>query len=151
MAIDASAVLGSQQLAGTPVYPRGAVHRRTPQPSPATGQGSTLASAFLKKNVDRQLVESTLSTTPAFRGPGFLALTADEIVLLTIKQGLLTAKPSAVLAKVPRAAVAGATLGVGMTPVLSLLFDNGQAWSFGITRREKYYAKTFVEALSEAG
>jgi hypothetical protein len=153
MAIDASPLLGTHQLAGAVVYLRGADHHQRAQPLTSTGPGSSgaLASAFLKDNIDRQHVECAVPTTPAFGGPGFLALTTDDVVLLTIRQGLLTAKPSAVLAKVPRAHVAGATLGVGMTPVLSLLFDNGQAWSFDITRKATYYAKTFVEALPEPG
>jgi hypothetical protein len=152
MAIDASNLLGTHQLAGAVVYLRGADNHHRAQPLPAAGEGTSglLASAFLKNNVDREHVELAVPTTPAFRGPGFLAMTAADVVLLTVKQGLLTAKPSAVLAKVPRADVAGATLRVGITPVLSLLFDNGQAWSFDITRKAKYYAKGFVEALAES-
>jgi hypothetical protein len=42
-------------------------------------------------------------------------------------------KPAAVLARVPRAEIAGVTLGGGISPGLSLLFDDGQAWSFDVT------------------
>jgi hypothetical protein len=153
MAIDASTLLGTHQLAGTAVYLRGVDHHQRVQPLPAPGQESSEApaSAFFKNTIDRQQVEGAVPTTPTFSGPGFLALTTDDVVLLTLRQGLLTVTPSAVLAKVPRAHVAGATLGAGMTPVLSVLFDDGQAWSFDITRKGKYDAKTFVEALPESG
>jgi hypothetical protein len=106
---------------------------------------------FLKKGMDRERVEAAASTAPDFGGHGYLALTAEEIVLLSTKKGLMSAKPAAVLARAPRAEIAGVTLGDGIAPGLSLLFDDGQAWSFDVTPATKKSAKALVEALSVAG
>jgi hypothetical protein len=153
MALDASDLLGAKQLAGTPVNPRRMLPGQMTRSSRATGEESDgpLAGMFFKKNIDREHVEAAAPTTPDFGGHGFLALTADDIALLTIKQGLLTAKPAVVLARVPRADIAGVTLGAGMTPALSMLFDDGQAWWFELTRRTKYGAKIFLDVLSATG
>ncbi|HEX3825006.1 MAG TPA: hypothetical protein VHV79_11135 [Mycobacteriales bacterium] len=153
MALDASEVLGSQQLAGTLVNPRGMLHKVMTQSNAALGWGVSgpLAGMFLKKNIDRERVEAAASTAPDFGDHGYLALTADEIVLLTTKKGLMSAKPAAVLARVPRVDIAGVTLGDGMGPGLSLLFDDGQAWSFDVTPATKKGAKALVDALSAAG
>jgi hypothetical protein len=106
---------------------------------------------FLKEGMDRERVEAAASTAPDFGGHGYLALTADEIVLLTTKKGMMSAKPAAVLARVPRAEIAGVTLGDGMAPGLTLLFDDGQAWSFDVTPATKKSAKSLVDELSSAG
>jgi hypothetical protein len=153
MALDASDILGTQQLAGTLVNRRGSFHKTLTQSNAALGAGLSgpVAGLFLKKDIAREAVEAAASTAPDFGGHGYLALTADEIVLLSTKKGLMSAKPAAVLARVPRAEIAGVTLGDGMAPGLSLLFDDGQAWSFDITPATKKGAKVLVDVLSAAG
>jgi hypothetical protein len=153
MALDASDVLGIQQVAGTLVNPRGSFHKAMAKSNPGFGGGLSgpVAGMFLKKNIARERVEAAESTVPDFGHNGYLALTADEIVLLTTKKGLMSAKPAAVLARAPRAEIAGVTLGDGIAPGLSLLFDDGQAWSFDITPATKKGAKALVDVLSAAG
>jgi hypothetical protein len=153
MALDASEVIGSPQLAGTLVNPRGSFHKNLTQINPAAGGvlAGPLAGVFLKNNIDRERVEAAESTAPDFGGHGYIALTADEVVLLSTKKGLMSAKPAAVLARMPRSEIAGVTLGDGMAPGLTLLFDNGQAWSFDITPATKKGAKALVDVLSAAG
>jgi hypothetical protein len=145
--------MGAPQLAGTLVNPRGMFHKQMTQANPALGGGLSgpLAGMFLKKNIERERVEAASSTAPDFGGHGYLALTANEIVLLTTKKGLMSAKPAAVLARVPRAEIAGVTLGDGIAPGLALLFDDGQAWSFDITPATKKGAKALVEVLAADG
>jgi hypothetical protein len=153
MALDASPLIGSQQIAGTLVNPRGSFHKAMTQSNAALGWGLSgpVAGMFLKKGMERERVEAAESTTPAFGGHGYLALSADEIVLLATKKGVMSAKPASVLARAPRAEIAGVTLGDGMAPGLSLLFDNGQAWSFDITPATKKGAKALVDVLAAAG
>jgi hypothetical protein len=153
MALDASDVIGSPQLVGTLVNPRGMFHKQMTQSSAALGWGASgpLAGMFLKKDINRERVEAAASTAPDFGGHGYLALTDSEVVLLSTKKGLMSAKPAAVLARVPRSDIAGVTLGDGIAPGLTLLFDDGQAWSFDITPATKKGAKALVDALSAAG
>jgi hypothetical protein len=151
MALDASDIIGTQQLAGTLVNPRGMFHKAVAGSSVVGGALSgPLAGLYLKKDIARERVEAAESTAPDFGGHGYLALTADEVVLLTTKKGLMSAKPAEVLARVPRSQIAGVTLGDGMAPGLTLLFDDGQAWSFDVTPATKKSAKALVDALASA-
>jgi hypothetical protein len=156
MALDASDLIGSPQVAGTLVNPRGMFHKQLTKSSsgiaagPAGGLSGPLAGLFLKKGMERERVEAAQSTAPDFGGHGYLALSAEEVVLLATKKGLMSAKPAAVLARVPRREIAGVTLGDGMAPGLTLLFDDGQAWSFDVTPATKKSAKALVEALASA-
>lgn len=153
MASDASSLIGSKQLAGTQVSPRGSFHKTMTHSNAALGGGVSgpLAGLFLKKNMEREQLERVASTAPDFGGHGYLALSTDELVLLTTKAGLLSAKPHAVLARVPRGEIAGASLGDGMSPGLTLLFDNGSAWSFDVPPTTKKHAKALVDTLAAAG
>jgi hypothetical protein len=153
VALDATDVIGAQQLVGTLINPRGSFHKQMARSNPGFGGGLSgpVAGMFLKKGMDRERVEAAASTAPTFGGHGYLALTADEIVLCSTKKGLMSAKPEAVLARVPRVEIAGVTLGDGISPGLSLLFDDGQAWSFDVTPATKKSAKALVDVLSAAG
>jgi hypothetical protein len=151
VASDASSIIKSKQLAGTLVNPRGFFHKALTQSNAALGAGLSgpLAGVFLKKNMAREKVEAAASTAPDFGGHGYLALSADELVLLATKAGLFSAKPHAVLARVPRKDIVGATLGDGMAPGLSLLFESGEAWSFDVPPATKKQAKALIDVLAD--
>ncbi len=72
--------------------------------------------------------------TPQFKGQALLALTDAEVVLVKLKQGAISAKPTEVVARAPRDKVTGATLASGLVPNLSITFAGGLAWSMDVPR-----------------
>jgi len=150
MAIDASELLGAPQIAGVKVMARGAMMGRAMnQGGLAAGgligaAGGALASGKAMKAgiADRE-------QTPELKGQALLALTDSEVVLVKLKQGAISAKPSEILARAPRAQVTGATLASGLVPKLSISFSDGSAWSLDVPRVVKKQGDTnrIVELL----
>ena len=150
MAIDASELLGAPQIAGVKVMARGAMMGRAMnQGGLAAGgligaAGGTLASGKAMKAgiADRE-------QTPELKGQALLALTDSEVVLVKLKQGAISAKPSEILARAPRAQVTGETLASGLVPKLSISFSDGSAWSLDVPRVVKKQGDTnrIVELL----
>jgi hypothetical protein len=122
MAIDASDLLGAQQIAGVTVYPRGATWAAEP------GAGG-----------DR----------PKFKGQALLVLTGDEVALVRVKAGVLSSRPSEVLVRVPRSTVREVNLDDGVVPKLSLSFSDESTWTMDIPRALKKQGDTkrIVELL----
>jgi hypothetical protein len=93
VAIDASAVLGSPQVACVKVNPR-----------PYTwGLSSTQAGALAARITLGRRPSGGRAQTPKFGRLAWLAVTAEELALLKLKSGNgVTVKPSEVIARVPR-------------------------------------------------
>jgi hypothetical protein len=143
VAIDASELLGAQQIAGVKVMPRGATMGR------AMNQGGLAAGGLLgaaggalaggkaaKKGI------AARADTPEFKGQALLALTDVEVALVKLKQGAISAKPTEVLARAPRSEVTAATLDGGLVPKLSITFADGSAWSMDVPRVVKKQGDT---------
>jgi hypothetical protein len=78
MAVDASSLLGATQIAGTKVNPLGTT-------SSAAGRnptGGPAAAAILGRSSKQQRAEAAAADTPDFGSYGYLAVTADELVLI---------------------------------------------------------------------
>ncbi len=79
---------------------------------------------------------------------GYLALTSDELVLLSIKTGLVGQKAGAVLARAARGSVAGAELGDGkLTVPLTVRFSDGVEWSISVPRARVKDARKILAGL----
>jgi hypothetical protein len=130
MALDASTILGSPQLAGCKVNPRGSNKGTIRKAGMGQGLGGAVAGAVAGKHVDEEKAQAAASVTPSFDMIAWLALTANELALVGIdrKRGL---KLDQVLGRAPRAEVRSVELGKA-APMISkpliITFTNGDEW-----------------------
>jgi hypothetical protein len=148
MAVDASRVLGSPQLAATKVWHRGAAWRNT-----ARTNYSVLA-VLLAPLVARMMYGPRPDPAPA-QTPGFggmtalLTVTRDELVLVRLK-GRST--PAGVIARVPLGEVRAFDLGHarGVWP-LTITFGDGDTWRLEIPQFNKKTASAVAAAVGRQG
>jgi hypothetical protein len=136
MAFDASQIIGSPQLAGVTVLPRGASKRQ----ANATG-GSLPARIALGKTGE------TASDAPDFGRMAYLAVTDSELALVNVKSGRLTMKLNELIVRVPRTDVASAELGSGVICPLTITFADGQIWRLEVSRLNKKHAQAVVHTV----
>ncbi len=150
MAIDASELLGAPQIAGVKVMARGAtMGRAMNQGGVAVGGLIGAAGGALAGGKAAKSGKDARAETPEFKGQALLALTDDEIALVKLKQGAISAKPTEVIARAPRDQVAGTELSSGLVPKLSISFSDGSAWAMDVPRVVKKQGDTnrIVELL----
>jgi hypothetical protein len=167
MGLDASEMLGSQQLAGVRVNPWGAMRRAEAHTvSGGSGvfvSGRTVVAASDKitgeKGAERRERWAQLAAaTPDFGPVGFLALTASELALMTTKlKSATSANLEAVVGRVPRGDIVSVELGGGWPHVayyilsaapLTINFKDGSAWQMEVSRFLRRHGKALVQALS---
>lgn len=158
MAYDASAVLGAPQLAGVKVNPLG-FGRRTARTFGGVGTGggavgavsTGIIQAIGMKGEKKQAQAAAESRTPQFGRLAWLAVTANELALVELKQdGLVGLRLEDVIERVPRSDVASAELGGGHTlysPPLTITFVGGYTWRLEVPRPSKKAAKEVVGTL----
>lgn len=126
-------IVGAPVEVGCTVTPKGRAS--------AIMTGGVLGGAFgaagrVVGQMAREAGSAGASPLPAWSGAlGYLAVTATEIVLLSAKQGLVSPKAVAVLARAPRSAVAGMALGDGkLAKPLAVSFGGDVVWEFEVPR-----------------
>jgi hypothetical protein len=121
VAIDASSLLGSRQIAGVRV-------------TNVRGQwGSRRVIDRLLSPLAAVMLGRTPpipAQTPKFRA-GYLAVTDSELALVQLAAGA-TLKPVDVVSRIPRSNVVSAQVGKGLSPQLTVRFADGEAWQFEI-------------------
>ncbi len=139
MALDASRLLGSPELAGVKVNPRGMAKKVT---SGVEVGVSRLAAPILfgKSN-------PTPSETPKFGRNAYLAVTDSELALIKLKSGVVRLKLDEVVARVPRSEVASAELGGGVALPLTITFADGGSWQLEVPWPSKKHAHAVVQTL----
>jgi hypothetical protein len=151
MAIDASAALGSPQLAGVKVNPRGLGKATGAQASGASVGGAVGAaiSTVRGQRAERERAEyASASSTPDFGRLAYLAVTGSEVALITLKSGLVTVKLDKVVARRPRGDVGSAVLGKGLsTAPLTITLTGGETWELEVPGPSKKHAQGVVEIL----
>ena len=141
MAFDASAVLGSPQLAGVKVNPRGMAKR----------MGRNIAGSVPARIVYGSS-DRTTSESPDFGRLAYLAVTDSELALIKFKSGLVTSKLDEVIVRIPRSDVESAGLGRGLATPLTITFTDGDTWRLEVSLPNKKHAQAVVNALDgEAG
>jgi hypothetical protein len=149
MGIDASKVLGSQQIAGARVNPKGFGKKTMTQfagmNSGLVGAAVTARAGF--KAQEEQADAAAESATPQFR-LAYLAVTADEVSLIRLKTGMVSTKLAEVLLRVPRTDVASAELGGGVSSALTIRFRDGDSWLLEVPRVSKKDAEQLVDVLA---
>jgi hypothetical protein len=136
MAFDASHIIGSPQLAGVTVLPRGMSMRQ----SSATGGG-------LAARIALGPTGETASDAPNFGRMAYLAVTDSELALVKVKTGRVTTKLDEVIVRIPCTDVASAELGSGVISPLTITFGDGDIWRLEVSRLNKKHAQAVVHAL----
>jgi hypothetical protein len=150
MGIDVSAQIGSPQVAGTQVSPRGAGKQAMAWGAGTAGGliPAVIGAAAGQKAAKDAVKLRAESETPQFGRLGFLALTDGELALVKMKPGLVSPKPVEVIARVQRSDIASIELGGGFPTVpLTVAFTNGETWSFEVPRLASGNAKELVSLL----
>jgi hypothetical protein len=148
MALDASQLLGSPQLAGVKVSPKGFA-KSAAAGSAGLGVGGLLGgviSATAGAKAERRQAQ-TAAATPSIGRVAYLAVTADELALIKLT-GLATFKLDQVIVRVPRSEVASAELGRSLAPSLTITFGDRGSWQLEVARILKKDAEAVVHALS---
>ncbi len=133
MALDASQVLGSPQLAAVKVNHRGM----------AVGRAAFDAAAAIMHEHAGSLGPDQ---TPTFGRLALLAVTDGELALVGLKSAL-TLKVDKVLVRVARSEVKSIELGRGVPTPLTVLFGNGGTWRLEVPPPNKKHAEEVIRAL----
>lgn len=144
MAEDASVALGSPQLAGTFVSPKGLTKRMT-------GDAAM-------RQVGRAVTGSAVSPggggsfggAPAFCQVGYVAVTTDEVAIVEGKTGMMKPKVGdEVIARMPRSQVTSVELDPKMlTAALKIAFTGGDSWEFEVPKKYRETAQQVAGALA---
>jgi hypothetical protein len=133
MALDASRLLGSPQLAGSRVC--------SPGFSKTMARTSNPVGFLLPKQHD------DYAQTPAFGIMGFLAVTRDELALINFEVGVHKGKLGEVAARIPRSDVASAELGSGLNAPLTITLVSGAQWRFEVSWAFRRGARKLITRL----
>jgi hypothetical protein len=137
MAIDASGMLGSRQLAGVKVNRRGYAWNL------ARNQSGNLAADIVLGGQPH----AGRAETPPFR-LAYLAVTDSELALLKLRsRNVVMLRAAEVITRVPRSQLKTAELGPGYVAPLTITFTNGDTWQLEIPPPSKSYARAVVRTL----
>jgi hypothetical protein len=142
VAKDASEALGTAELAGCFVSPKGLTKKVT---------GAT-AAGMVAGVAGRAVVNATVGAeaAPSFGSIGYVAVTPAEIAIVAGKTGAF--KPSLgnqVIARVGRDQISSVTLDGGMLKAaLKIGFVDGGVWEFEIPKVHRKGAELVVQALT---
>jgi hypothetical protein len=150
MALDASQVLGSAQLAGVKVNPRGAAKTKIAGGVGMYGGlvGSLIGAGAGMKASQQQVAIASGSETPKFGRLAYLAVTDGELALIGLKSGKVTVHLGEVIARIPRSDVTSAEMGRGASPSLTITLCDGGSWQLEVPRPSKKHAQEVVHALA---
>ena len=144
---DAADVLGAPEVAGAWVNRRGKAKRTMSTVAGAEigGAVGSVVGAGISQGSPRPTAE-----TPDFGGFAYLALSADELVLVKGKQGLVKLKMTdEVVAKVPRSDVVSIEAGEGkIAAPLTITFSDGGQWDLEVARAHRSAAEQVVAELA---
>ncbi|MGZ4307899.1 MAG: hypothetical protein ACXVRG_00955 [Gaiellaceae bacterium] len=145
MAADASEVLGSPQVAGTFLSPKG-----------MTKKMSTASAGRMVGGVVGSVAAGLATTgkkdgdTPTFGQIGYLAVTAGEVALVRGKVGALKPKiRDEVLGRKPRSEVQHVEFDKGtLKGALNIQFADGAVWEFEIPKVHRKTTERVVQELT---
>jgi hypothetical protein len=160
VALDASEILGSKQLAAVKVNPRGMGKRVA---APYTGMygavgggvvgsliGGAVSAATTTKATREKQEAAQASETPKFGRLAYLVVTPDEVALVHLKSKIVSLVLDEVIARVPRGDVTGIELDKGglYSPPLTVTFSSGDSWALEVPKPSVKSAKAVIDELS---
>ena len=142
MASDASEVLGSPELAGTFLSPKGLTARMT-----AMTAGRVVGGVLGQVAADQATGGERYQGAPDFGQVGYVAVTQDEVAIVRGKKGAFKPKVGdEVVARAPRSSVQAVDFDKGaLKGSLTIEFADGGWWEFEIP---KIYRKTTERVVS---
>jgi hypothetical protein len=149
MGLDASQVLGSPQIAGARVNPKGFA-KKTITRSAAGHAGLVGAAVTARagyKAQEEQAAAAETSAAPNFK-LAYIALTADELALVKLKTGLVGTKLGEVMLRVPRSDVASVEMGGGFSSALTVTLRDGDTWLLEVPKVSKKDAEKLVSQIT---
>ncbi|HLM08477.1 MAG TPA: hypothetical protein VK307_02120 [Thermoleophilaceae bacterium] len=85
---------------------------------------------------------------PGTTSIGLLALTADDVVLLNGRRGMVKPVATGLAGRAPRRSLVAAELGKGaLTAPLRLSFQDGSSWELAVPRAEGKRARALIDEL----
>jgi hypothetical protein len=147
--LNASDILGSPEVAGCKVNPRGANKGAIAKAGVGQGIGGLAAGMVADRKREGEQVAAATSALPSFGTIAWLALTADELAVvgIEVKRGL---RLSNVIARVPRSEVTSVVLGKApplISKPLTITLANGDHWIFEVPALGKGGVNDMVEAF----
>jgi hypothetical protein len=140
MGHDSSQMLGSQQLAGAVVTPRGHGLQKGFRSAGLVGEAIGYAAA--------QRTKGRTSQTPKFNQTAFLAVTDREVALIKTGSSGLKGRLVEVLGRMPRSEVASAGVSRGfLRSNLTINFTDGGRWEFEVSPFIRSTVVRIVHAL----
>lgn len=137
MTTDVSILIGAPQRAAVRVMSKGSTAK-------------TLALGTLGLAMAEASGQQAKNQTPAFGRVGLLAVTTDEVVLVSMT-GAITLKPKEVVARVRREQIAAMTVGGGIASTrVVLLFTDSTAWVVEVPKNTASQARAVAAELGFA-
>jgi hypothetical protein len=142
---DATEVLGSPEVVGTFLSPKGTTKKMA-----TASAGRMLGGAVGALTASAASDDQKGSGTPTFGQLGYLAVTSDEVALVRAKVGALKPKlGTEVLGRRPRSEVEGLDYDKGkLKGALTIRFSDGGAWEFEIPKAHRKNTERVVQELS---
>lgn len=111
----------------------------------AAGSAVRAASDTVASHADR----AASPLAPGTASVGLLALTADDVVLLDGRRGMIGTVATGVAGRAPRRDLVGAEIGAGrLTAPLRLSWGDGSAWELSVPRSDVKKARALVDQLT---
>ena len=149
MALDASELLGTAQVAGTKVNPIGSARKRARVAG--AGVGMVPMEIAAKLMFGKKSKELQVSQTPAFGVLGYLAASDTELAIIsTGTEKGVKVRLKDVVARAPRSEVASAEMSGAMLGKLVITFTDGRRWTFEVPTPNKKDAREVIEAVTAA-
>jgi hypothetical protein len=153
LALDASVVLGRPEVAGAQVSPLGTYKAGVTKARAGNVQiveGALFWRRILRKKLAAEQAEAAGAQTPRYGNRGYLALTADDLVLVGVDASVRV-KLTEPLVNISRTQVASAEIGkagvmLGSLP-LRITLTNGEKWVFEVPRLVRRKGRQLVAEL----
>jgi hypothetical protein len=152
MALDASEMLGSAQLAGVKVNLSGMSKRVSSNMGGinAGAAGAVVDAVRGGKAAQEMQAAAAGSETPKFARLAFLALTADELALIEVKSKIVTVYLADVITRVSRSAVESISIaggGLNSMPLVVTL-KKGDTWALEVVKTSTKHAEQVISAFN---
>lgn len=155
MALDASTLLGTTQIAGVQVAPLGTFKKQISSMRMAPASGGPVAGGIwrliLRKKIAAEQELATESDAPDIGNRAFLAVTATELALVRVETRTRV-KLGELITTLARADVASAEMSKSGTPggslPLVITLRDGRRWIFEVARLHRGSGEQIVAALS---
>jgi hypothetical protein len=147
MAVDVSDRLGATQLAGAFVVGKGFIKKKA-LGNAGAGVGGLIGGAISAAGeyaASKTVTDHTDS--PELKGVGYLAVTADEVVLFKTKPGFRAPSVSDEIARLPRGEIQTSEFDSGYVSHLKLHLLDGGIWEFSVQRAYKKSGIAVAETL----